>query len=326
MPVSSTVSSQSRPAIHLTDVIDGILSLLARTLDVRLSMLTRIEGTTLTIAAAWDTLDLAQAGAVYPLENTFCLHMLPGGELSIADVSQASQPFQSGAYVQELEIKSFLGIPVVLDDGQVFGTLCVAESEPRAWSHEHRATMRLLARLLSHELLLDRAERQAERNRQFSGSIQSTDEITGLTSGPLFLKQLRTEAYRCIRYGGRYSVAIMELPDYDLIVKERGASVGTQLLQGFANTLMLNSRIVDCCARLEKSRFAVLFPETPAGNLPVWQQRVEAGLRTWTLLHPSLALHVHYSIGIADNEEAGDDRSVLHLATERMFANQVCST
>ncbi len=325
MPVSTTVSNLSRPAIHLTDVIEGILCLLAQTLDVRLSMLTRIEGTTLTVVAVCDTLNLAQAGAVYLLEDTFCVHMLSEGELCIGDIMREKPAFRACLYADELEMQAFLGVPITLDDGEIYGMLCVAESNTRTWTNEHRSTLRLLARLLSHELILDRTARQAERKQQFSGSIQSTDELTGLATSHLFLKQLRAEAYRCIRYGGRYSVAIIELQEYHNVVTTHGPVAGTQLLQGFANTLMLNSRIVDCCARLEGARFAVLFPETLAENVPAWLARVEAGLRTWTLVHPSLLSNLTYIIGTADNEDAGDDRAVLKLANERMSAHTLCA-
>lgn len=318
MPATMTLPVISRPTIHLTDVIDGVLGLLAQSLDVRLSMVTRIEGSTLTIVAAVDHLDLAQSGAVYPLDDTICVNVLKAGESCIADTQTAKQAIRWGIYSRDLAVRAFVGVPIILADGQIYGTLCVAESQPRLWTAHQLTTLRLMARLLSHELNLEREERQAERSRQFSRSVQLTDELTGLISGAAFANQLRTEAYRCLRYGGRYSIAIVELDDYAEIERALGSSVRDQLLQGLANSLMLNSRIVDCCARLEGGRFAILFPETPARNLPVWHARVDAGLRTWSLLHPNLGVELKYSLGTADNEDAGDDQAVLGLALERM--------
>ena len=325
MPATATMPVISRPAIHLTDVIDGVLGLLSQTLDVRLSMVTRIEGSTLTIVAAVDQLDLAQGGAVYPVDDTICVNVLKGGENCIADTQTAKQAIRSGTYSRELAVRAFAGVPITLADGQIYGTLCVGESQPRLWTANHLATLRLMARLLSHEFNLEREERQAERSRQFSRSMQLTDELTGLISGTAFANQLRTEAYRCMRYGGRYSIAIVELKDVVEIERNHGAAVRDQLLQGLANALMLNSRIVDCCARIEGGRFAILFPETPARNLPAWHARVEAGIRTWRLLHPNLGVELNYSLGIADNEDAGDDQAVLGLAIERMMEHKRAS-
>jgi diguanylate cyclase len=318
MPAPNSMSVHVHPAMHLADVIEGILNLLTQTLHCRVSMLTRVDGTSVTVVAVNDTLDLVQTGAVYPLEDTFCFHTLREGELSIPDTALAKQAIKACAYARELGIHAFLGMPITLADGQIYGTLGVAEGEARMWTNAQRSTLRLLARLLGHELNLERQERAAERARQFSHSLQSTDELTGLTSAPVFLNQLRTEAYRCIRYGGRYSVAVLELRDYVQIVAKHGQYVADQLLQGLASTLMLNSRIVDCCARLEDGRFAVLFPETPSDNISAWQRRIEAGLRSWSLVHPSFEIEPDFLIGIADNMDAGDDRAVLALAMERM--------
>lgn len=326
MPATMTVPVISRPAIHLTDVIDGVLGLLAQTLDVRLSMVTRIEGSTLTIVAAVDQLDLAQGGAVYPLDETICVNVIKDGESCIADTQTTKQVIRHGIYSRDLAVRAFAGVPIALADGQIYGTLCVAESQPRLWTATQLTTLRLMARLLSHELNLEREERQAERSRQFSRSVQLTDELTGLISGAAFASQLRTEAYRCLRYGGRYSIAILELNNYPEIERTHGAGVRDQLLQGLANSLMLNSRIVDCCARLEGGRFGILFPETPARNLPVWHARVDAGLHNWSLLHPNLGIELKYSLGMADNEDAGDDQAVLSLALERMRANKRSNT
>jgi diguanylate cyclase (GGDEF)-like protein len=298
--------------------MEGVLGLLSQSLEVRLSMVTRIEGSTLTIVAAVDQLDLAQGGAVIPLDDTICVNVLKAGETGIADTQTAKQEIRGGAYARELAIRAYAGVPIMLGDGQIYGTLTVAESHPRLWRANELTTLRLMARLLSHELNLEREERLAERSRQFSHGMQLTDELTGLGSAGAFATQLRTEAYRSLRYGGRYSIAIVELQDYAKIEQEHGTIVRDQLVQGLATTLMLNSRIVDCCARLEGGRFAILFPETPACNLPGWQARIEAGLQTWALLHPNLNIELRYSLGVADNEDAGDDQAVLRLATERL--------
>jgi PleD family two-component response regulator len=101
------------------------------------------------------------------------------------------------------------------------------------------------------------------------------------------------------------------------------AAMQTQLIQGLANTLMLNSRIVDCCARLEDGRFAVLFPETPAKNLPAWLRRIDGAVRTWNLLHPALDTELAFSLGTADSSEADDYQSVWARATGRMLTDKV---
>ena len=315
---SFTMPHHTASSYTLQDVIDGILKLIADMLDVRLSMSTRIDGNASTVSGVIDRLDSVEVGTVFPLEDTFCLQMLRTGETSFHDIESAAPAVRRVPAALELDLRSYIGVPVRLADGRIFGTLCAAHSTPRHWTTDEHATLRLLARLLSHEVDLDLRDQSAERRGYYGKDAQPTDQLTGLIGRPAFENQLRLEERRLRRYGGVYGVAVLEVNDFREIGMAAGQPVADQLLQGLANTLMLSSRLVDCCARLEGGCFAVLFPETPATNIPAWQDRIEAAITTWNLLHPTLGAELGFAIGVSDSEEGEDYQSVLDLARKRM--------
>lgn len=310
-------------SLSLNDVIEGSLRIISQTLDVRLVVLTRITGNTVTFCSVVDRQNAVLPGIVFSFNESFCMQMLKNGEARICDTERARAEVQRLSSTVEFDLRSYLGVPIMLRAGQIYGVLWAANSEPTEWTAEQQATLQLFARLLGHELSEDMQERSAERAEQFDTGPQSIDRLTGLMTRHAFESQLRAEERRLRRYGGLYSVAVLEIEHYDEIANSHDETILNQLLEGMASTLMLNSRIVDCCARLEGPRFGVLFPETAAVKLPAWQRRIEPAIRTWNMLHPNLGVELKFRLGLADSQEVKDYQAALELATERMEISQL---
>jgi GAF domain-containing protein len=257
LPIS--MPGQGIPSLALTDIIERGLRVAAQHLDVRLCLLTRIEGNTVTVCSVVDRQNTMEPGIVFPFSDSFCRYMLKTGQTMIPDTEVAQPEVRRLPSTVEFDLRSYIGIPVVLREGQIYGGLWAADSEPRQWTSEQLETLAVFARLLSHELSLDLQARSAERAEQFDGGPRSVDRVTGLMTRVAFESQARAEERRQRRYGGFYSVAVLELEDYSEVGKLHGHPVADQLLQGLASTLMLNSRIVDCYAASDAWRRSELY-------------------------------------------------------------------
>jgi GAF domain-containing protein len=323
MSLSVTLAGQATSPLTLPEIVDNVLQAISHNLGVRYTVVMRIEGNTATVGSLIDTQGALGPGAVYKFEDTFCAHMLKTGESCIPDVYAAGPEIQRIPGAIELDVSSYLGVPIRLSDGQIYGTLFAMDEHPQQWTAEHVKTLTLFSRLLAHEFSAEHQLRIAERAAEFGEGPQFTDPLTGLITQPAFESHLRAEERRLRRYGGLYSIGVLELKHQPQDDSPEAAAMQTQLIQGLANTLMLNSRIVDCCARLEDGRFAVLFPETPAKNLPAWLRRIDAAVRTWNLLHPTLETELAFSLGTADSSEADDYQAVWARATGRMLTDKV---
>ena len=116
------------------------------------------------IRGEWKETKLS-AGAAVPQEETYCRRML-AGELSNAVPDAQSDPRVSDlAATAVMGIGSYVGVPLQLSDGRVYGTLCCANSKPneRLGSVEVRF-MRVLARLIADELERERNRRPHDRD------------------------------------------------------------------------------------------------------------------------------------------------------------------
>ncbi len=318
LPAADDLSSAPGPS--LTEVIDNILHVVAQLLNTRLTAVARIESPTYTVMAVVDQLHQIRPGQLFNLRDTFCLQMLErGAPLRVSDTTQAGMPLRSLPQALEVNLRSYAGVPLVMPDGRIFGSLWAADDDPRAWSDEDIALLQLIARLLTHELDQDAQARHRERVEQSAALHPSIDPVTGLLARDGFESLLRRETLRRSRYGNVHAVAIVTLdPGANAAPDPARADM---LRQELADILMRTSRIVDCCARIDEDDFAVLFVETAASGVAAWQARLEAAIAIWNRIHAANRLALRVAIGIADchdvAHEADQSAALLDVARDR---------
>lgn len=306
----------------LSDVAEGILDVVAQLLDTRLAVVSRIESTTYTIMAVVDQHHAIQPGQIYDLSDTFCMQMLETGQpLCINDTRHAPASLGAIPNALELNIRSYLGVPLSMADGRVFGSLWAADTTARKFSDHDVALLQLFARLLTHEIDQAAETRHNERIEQVMSMQPNIDPLTGLMTRDSFAATLAREAVRRSRFGGVYAVAVLVIDHTDTGRDRNDAHTLDAVRQGLADMLMRTSRLVDCCARVDNDAFAVLFLETSAGGVSAWRERIEAAIDAWNRMHATSELALSVNIGIADCHDTPNwtNRSteMLDLAQQR---------
>ena len=80
-----------------------------------------------------------------PLSHSFCQHVVAtGAPLRVEDAREHPLVCDNLA-VPELGVVAYLGMPLATADGQVLGSLCAIDTEPRSWTAEDAAALRDLA-------------------------------------------------------------------------------------------------------------------------------------------------------------------------------------
>jgi two-component sensor histidine kinase len=97
--------------------------------------------------------EVAQARGT-PLSYSFCQHVVSGGAPLVIGDAQEHALVRDNPAVHELGVQAYLGVPLRARDGHVLGSLCVIDSERRAWSDADVATIRDLADIVMTEILL----------------------------------------------------------------------------------------------------------------------------------------------------------------------------
>jgi len=138
------VLSETPPAI------DEALEVVREVLGMDVAYLSSIEDEQqeiLSVTGDGETLEILP-GRVVPLADTYCDRMLGGRIGNIVADASAEPEVDSVAGPA-----SYVGVPLELHDGSVFGTLCAASGAPRNDLGERDVRfMRVLARVLAAEL------------------------------------------------------------------------------------------------------------------------------------------------------------------------------
>lgn len=311
-------------AATLGDVVDGILHVVAQLLNARLAVIARVEDTTYTVMAVVDQHHAVRPGQMYNLQDTFCVHMLETGHpLHIADTLHVPGPLRCVPTLLELNVRSYIGVPLSLADGRVFGSLWAADTDAYRFDEQDLALLQLFARLLTHELDQDAQSRHQERIEQVASMQADIDPLTGLLSRTSFEAMLARETARRSRYGGVYAVAVLQIDSTPNFPPPDADHAVDSLRQGLADILMRTSRLVDCCARIDNDRFAVLFLETTASGVAAWRTRIETAIDAWNRVHAASDLALDVRIGIADCHDAPPwlrrTTAMLDLAQQRVI-------
>ena len=111
-------------------------------------------------------------GLFAPWEDTLCKRALEEDRPCTTDVSAV---WGDSSAARSLGLQVYVSVPVELPDGQVWGTLCAADSVATEDVEAHLATMRLFARLIAAEVHREAAVRLA-------GEEADTDPLTRCTS------------------------------------------------------------------------------------------------------------------------------------------------
>ncbi|MCM3883858.1 SpoIIE family protein phosphatase [Frankia sp. R82] len=158
------------------------------------------------------------------VEESFCYLLIGLGEgLAVGDVA-ADPRTREHPSVRPMKIGAWAGQPILAPGGEVLGSLCVIDENPRVWAPQELSTLGTLARAVSNEINLRSAlasARDAERtSAALARSLQDSllppvlDEIPTLQTAASYLPAaggttVVGDFYDLFRTTGRWWCAVM---------------------------------------------------------------------------------------------------------------------
>lgn len=305
----------------LQNTINDVLGIGARLFGTRLIGISRIEGTLCTVMAMIDQHRQLQAGKMLPLGHTFCALTLEQNDLlQINNTSTHSNVQSLASRALGMPLQAYLGVPLRVGAGRVFGSLWIAHNEPYQFTAHDCRMISLLARLLTYEIECATKQQHESRIEQMMATQAQIDPLTGLFSHDGFLQALAEEASWRQRFPHIYTIATIQL-NVHTATEQYAAD---EIHQGFADILMRTARIVDYCGRIGSEEYAVMLPSMTINDNEEWQERLHAGIDAWNRMHSSVGLIFDVALGMADSHETpGWGQSVptvLDRARQRMLA------
>ncbi|MFG2887025.1 GAF domain-containing protein [Streptomyces sp. NPDC048297] len=86
-----------------------------------------------------------ELGRVLPREHGFCPHVVVRRKALVLEDVRDYPRFAGNPVVDELGVRSYLGAPLIDSSGMVLGTVCAADTAPRAWGRPGLDAIKALA-------------------------------------------------------------------------------------------------------------------------------------------------------------------------------------
>lgn len=231
-----------------------------------------------------------------------------GGISHLRDVKQSDD------YFPVLEsIVSELDVPII-QGNRVMGLLSVGDENP--FSSQDEEVYRILAAHLAaiwriHELI-ERLETQA-----------LVDELTSLWNRRYIFSHIEDESKRVARYGGTFSVAMIDLADFKSINDRFGHGTGDTVLRSVGTFLAESSRECDVVARYGGDEFLLMMPNTDREGAEALLERLRRKARDTGFPSVPPSVSVGLDFGVASFPEDGMSfASVVQIADQRLYASK----
>ena len=104
------------------------------------------------------------------------------------------------------------------------------------------------------------------------------DVLTQISNRRAFSEMAEAEIERVARYGGRFTVAYLDLDDFKQVNDRYGHETGDRVLVQTAQAIRRSLRVNDIVARLGGDEFIVLLPQTEPSDAEAVLRKLEAQL------------------------------------------------
>lgn len=258
----------------------AVLKFLHSRFGFNLWMITRVEGKDWIVLQSEDHGYDVQPGQVFQWADSFCFHMIAGKGPKIAPRSEDIPLYATAPINQQVNIKSYIGQPLIHEDGSLFGTLCAIDPQIKSDAIVQEVELvELFGNLLSNILQAELRQNEQIRQHERLEAEALRDGLTGLYNRRAWEKLVTTEEERCKRYGHPAAVFFIDLNDLKKVNDSLGHDRGDELIQQTANVLRNTARSNDIVARLGGDEFVILSLENDEAGAEVLLSRLMQALK-----------------------------------------------
>ncbi len=177
------------------DAFDRLTALAARILDAPVALVSLVDSDRQVFASCLGLPEPWVSSRETPLSHSFCQHTLTtGAPLVISDARDHPLVLDNLA-IRDLQVIAYAGIPLVTGEGQVLGSFCVIDHQPRQWTEREIGILRDLAHSVLTEIRLLQSNEQLEAQ-----VLERTRELEVARAAALESSQLKSEFLAAINH------------------------------------------------------------------------------------------------------------------------------
>ena len=291
-----------------------VLRFLRERFGFALWMVTRSRGDEWIILQADDDGYDVRPGRVFRWQDTCCYRMVQGAGPRIAPDASRVAAYADAPIRQQMPIGAYVGVPLTMPDGGLFGTLCAIDphAQPAEIEDDH-ALIELLASLLNGVLVMELGLAEANRQSERLAIDAATDPLTQLANRRAWEDVLAHEEDRCRRYGHGAAVFVIDLDGLKDVNDTSGHAAGDALLVAAAEALRCVARQADVAARLGGDEYGLIAVECDERGAEAIEERLRFELAE---------RGIGASIGACVRDPCEDLHRAWRTADERMYRDK----
>jgi len=298
-------------SMDIQGIYDSFIAELKKVVDVSWAAIVLIEENDLYFLALSSEIGSAwKVGERVPIKGTATEWVATHKKTMVEfDLSQESR-FGTAKYHLKQGIRSIVCLPLIAK-GEAIGSLIVASCQPNAYSQRHIMLLEQLASQIAMPVENSRLYAEAEERAR-------VDELTGLLNRRSLDEMIASEIGRHSRYGGVFSLIILDLDSFKAFNDNYGHLAGDKLLRQVGSILKSTIRSADQAFRYGGDEFAILLPQTTIEATNKVAERVRRRIASevkagYILITASLGLASWPIDGIGPNEIiAAADAALYH--------------
>lgn len=213
--LAALAAISTNPFPSASAAINEYLDLVARLVGVRSVFVSQLTSSMMLVLDSYDDQGCAiPADGAVPLEETFCQHVRATGEaVVIADAAHDVRVADVSTR-QQFSIGSYLGVPLLLSNGTLFGTLCALDPQPCQFSQNDVAMVRIVANQLAaliereglHHTLDQTTELADQRLDTTRGMLDQQTELLRVVAHDIRTPLTTITGYTSMLKSGLYGV------------------------------------------------------------------------------------------------------------------------
>lgn len=153
-------------------------------------------------------------------------------------------------------------------------------------------------------------------------TMATRDLLTGLYNRNYFDMFISQESEKIKRYGGRLSIAMIDINKFKYINDTYGHLHGDGILKECAAILNNSARTSDLLFRFGGDEFLVVMPETDCREKDMLIKRIRLGIAEWNEEYASSDYSLSLSIGCAVLEQDKELAEVIKEADRKMYEDK----
>jgi diguanylate cyclase (GGDEF)-like protein len=255
----------------IQEIFVSFIKELKKLVDVSWAAVTLIEGSNFYFLALSPKGGLArEMGKRLPIEGTATEWVATHKKTLVeSELSPKSQLILAEPYLRQ-GMRSMACLPLVANDS-VIGSLIVASRHPNSYQQRHITLLEQLASQIAMPVENSRLYVEVKERARI-------DQLTGLLNRRALDEAIASEITRSSRYGGVFSLIMLDLDSFKAFNDNHGHLAGDSLLKEVGTVIRSSVRSIDQAFRYGGDEFSVLLPNTSIDSAKQVAERIRKQL------------------------------------------------